>query len=440
MAIIFVWVSSNLFHIGWNGNYELWVLNPIATIPIAHGIWDPDFSSALSGKSHGQMGKLCFQYTIVLSSGIYNWLYTVGFNSVFHLYNFVIICELLAVISIPLGKVHLIYNEELLHWVTLNKPSAKGILTSGLHNLHKKLALDIKVHPLLQVFVAYFDLGSLRLNFHTGTIIGFLSIAWCGHLVDYAIPISRGINVYWLNTLRLPSLKALFRYFPFYTNNFILTFLGGLKSNTISLYLTDIAHHHLGVGILFVWASHLYLSLYKGFGHRIGDVFVNGNSGPMIEPLAKSLQLQLSLALAGCCLITSVLAQQMYSLTPYLYLSYDYIRTVALYLHHSWIASFLMMGTFAHAGIFLIRDYAKYVIGRICPHKGAIISLNSWICLWLGFHTLGVYIHNDTAFAFCEQEKQILNFVDRIFEKHSINVWHLDVGLSFQKSVLSLLA
>ena len=33
---------------------------------------------------------------------------------------------------------------------------------------------------------------------------------------------------------------------------------GGLKSNTISLYLTDIAHHHLGVGILFVLSSHLY--------------------------------------------------------------------------------------------------------------------------------------------------------------------------------------
>jgi photosystem I P700 chlorophyll a apoprotein A2 len=131
----------------------------------------------------------------------------------------------------------------------------------------------------------------------------------------------------------------------------------------------------------------------------------------MIRPQAKSLQLQLSLALAGCCIITSVLAQQMYSLTPYLYLSYDYTLTVALYLHHSWIASFLMMATFAHAGIFLIRDYTStpnIVIGRIVPHKGAILSHLSWICLWLGFHTLGVYIHNDTAFAFCEQEKQIL--------------------------------
>ena len=290
LAIIFLWVSRNLFHIGWNGNYELWVKNPIATIPIAHGIWDPHFGLSISDAYSS--GKS--DYTIVLSySGIYNWLYTLGFNSVFHLYNFVMICELLAVISIPLGKVHLIYLEDTLQWCvivgfTLNLELLAAKDLEIIH-LHKKLALDIKVGPIFiwpfKLFVAYFDLGNLRLNFHTGIIIGFLSIAWCGHLVHVAIPISRGIQgVYWSISL-----------YPFYTGNWvlysldidnsgcqwfhlslyltdiahhqigpmapILTFLGGLKSNTISLYLTDIAHHHLGVGILFVWASHVYLSL-----------------------------------------------------------------------------------------------------------------------------------------------------------------------------------
>ena len=116
LAIIFLWVSRNLFHIGWNGNYELWVKNPIATIPIAHGIWDPHFGLSISDAYSS--GKS--DYTIVLSySGIYNWLYTLGFNSVFHLYNFVMICELLAVISIPLGKVHLIYLEDTLQWCVI---------------------------------------------------------------------------------------------------------------------------------------------------------------------------------------------------------------------------------------------------------------------------------------------------------------------------------
>ena len=41
-------------------------------------------------------------------------------------------------------------------------------------------------------------------------------------------------------------------------------------------------------------------------------------------------------------------------------------------------------------------------------HRAAVISHLSWICLWLGFHTLGLYIHNDTAFAFCVIDTQIL--------------------------------
>ncbi len=434
LAIIFVWVSRNIFHIGWNPNYELWILNPKATISIAHGIWDPAYLAYGKG-----------DYTIVLSSGIYNWLYTVGFNSVARLYNSLVICDTLAVISIPLGKVHLIYNEELLHWLTLNKfvPTLKQID-----------ALDIKLHPLTW---PVFDLTkwvtqmpNLRLNLHTGIITGFFSIAWCGHLVDYAIPISRGIIVHWLklNTIPLNSKWLMLLYYPFYTNSFsndknnhifrstvaagqaILTFSSGLKSNTISLHLTDIAHHHLAVGILFVWAGHLSSSgLQQMQAHKIRNLFVNGSPRSMIRPLALSLQLQLSLALAGCCLITSVLASQMYSLTPYLYLSYDYITTVALYLHHSWIASFLMMGTFAHAALFLIRDYDSAAIGRILSHKGAIISHLSWICLWLGFHTLGVYIHNDTASAFCEQEKQIL--IEPVFAQIAMAVkYSTNVGAS----------
>jgi photosystem I P700 chlorophyll a apoprotein A2 len=41
-------------------------------------------------------------------------------------------------------------------------------------------------------------------------------------------------------------------------------------------------------------------------------------------------------------------------------------------------------------------------------HKEAIISHLSWVSLFLGFHTLGLYIHNDTVVAFGQPEKQIL--------------------------------
>ena len=122
--------------------------------------------------------------------------------------------------------------------------------------------------------------------------------------------------------------------------------------------------------------------------------------------LPNSPHLHLSFGLLGFSLITSLLPVQMYSLTPSFYLSYDSRSTIALSQHHSSMVSIFMIGSFAHSALFLRRDYRlarQNLIGRICPHHDAISSHLSWISLWLGFHTLGVYIHNDTAFAFCEQ-------------------------------------
>merc|ERR1712166_1417746 len=48
------------------------------------------------------------------------------------------------------------------------------------------------------------------------------------------------------------------------------------------------------------------------------------------------------------------------------------------------------------------------VLARMLQHKEAIISHLSWVSLFLGFHTLGLYIHNDTCVAFGTPEKQIL--------------------------------
>jgi photosystem I P700 chlorophyll a apoprotein A2 len=44
----------------------------------------------------------------------------------------------------------------------------------------------------------------------------------------------------------------------------------------------------------------------------------------------------------------------------------------------------------------------------VLEHKEAIISHLSWVSLFLGFHTLGLYVHNDVVVAFGTPEKQIL--------------------------------
>ena len=41
-------------------------------------------------------------------------------------------------------------------------------------------------------------------------------------------------------------------------------------------------------------------------------------------------------------------------------------------------------------------------------HKATIISHLCWVTLWLGFHTLLVYAHNDAVNAFGEADKQLI--------------------------------
>ena len=57
-------------------------------------------------------------------------------------------------------------------------------------------------------------------------------------------------------------------------------------------------------------------------------------------------------------------------------------------------------------GYILLKNALGQLI--LLEHKEAIISHLSWVSLFLGFHTLGLYIHNDTMLAFGTPEKQIL--------------------------------
>ena len=369
LAIIFIWIASIHFHVGANGNYQLWTQNPINTIPIAHAVFDPHF--ALSEITNN-----------IAHSGIYNVLYTLGFSSVSQIYNVVIGCELLALASIGLAFIHLIY-------------------------------LDASLPVDMLPSTVYFDLGGQRLNFHTGVLVGFTSIAWAGHLVHVAIPVSKGVAfksdvAHADHNFHATSYTGNWAYdiasmdkdenifgTPAHAGSSVITFFGGLKPDTMSLYLTDIAHHHLAIGVLFVLLSHVYASMYKAFRFP-------GASTPWAAALQNSLHLQLSLACTALSVITSAVAAQVSLSTPYVYLSYDYVTTTALYVHHQYIAAFLMMGGMSHAAIYIINS------GNINKMKAQLISHLSWVCLFLGFHTLGIYIHNDTVSAFGQASSQIL--------------------------------
>ena len=131
----------------------------------------------------------------------------------------------------------------------------------------------------------------------------------------------------------------------------ILTFLGGFHPQTESLWLTDMAHHHLAIAVIFIVAGHMYRTNW-GIGHSIKDI-LNAHRPPsgklgaghknLYDTVNNSLHFQLGLALASLGVITSLVAQHMYALPPYAFIAKDYTTQAALYTHHQYIAGFLAM-------------------------------------------------------------------------------------------------
>ncbi|KAL2224153.1 UNVERIFIED_CONTAM: Photosystem I chlorophyll a apoprotein A1 [Sesamum indicum] len=228
----------------------------------------------------------------------------------------------------------------------------------------------------------------------------------------------------------------------------ILTLLGGFHPQTQSLWLTDIAHHHLAIAFIFLVAGHMYRTNF-GIGHSIKDLLDahippggrlgRGHKG-LYDTINNSLHFQLGLALASLGVITSLVAQHMYSLPAYAFIAQDFTTQAALYTHHQYIAGFIMTGAFAHGAIFFIRDYnpeqnEDNVLARMLDHKEAIISHLSWASLFLGFHTLGLYVHNDVMLAFGTPEKQIL--IEPIFfheRLYPLSKYGFDQNLLFRST------
>ncbi|KAF3670885.1 Photosystem I chlorophyll a apoprotein A1 [Capsicum annuum] len=136
-----------------------------------------------------------------------------------------------------------------------------------------------------------------------------------------------------------------------------------IRSSNWGLWLTDIAHHHLAIAILFLIVGHMYKTNW-GIGHGLKDI-LEAHKGPftsqgykgLYEILTTSWNAQLSLNLAMLGSLTIVVAHHMYSIPPYPYLATDYGTQLSLFTHHIWIGGFLIVGVAAHAFIFMVRDY-----------------------------------------------------------------------------------
>jgi photosystem I P700 chlorophyll a apoprotein A1 len=145
-----------------------------------------------------------------------------------------------------------------------------------------------------------------------------------------------------------------------------------------------------------------------GIGHSMKEI-LEAHKGPLTgeghkglyEILTTSWHAQLSINLAMMGSLSIIVAHHMYAMPPYPYIGIDYATQLSLFTHHMWIGGFCVTGAGAHASIFMVRDYSPVqsynnLLDRVLRHRDAIISHLNWVCIFLGTHSFGLYVHNDT--------------------------------------------
>nr|UNJ15771.1 photosystem I P700 chlorophyll a apoprotein A1 [Cyanidioschyzonaceae sp. 2] len=381
LAIIFIWLSGMYFHGARFSNYVAWLSNPTGIKPSAQVVWPIVGQQILNADVGGGMQG------IQITSGLFQ-----------------------------LWRASGIVNELQLYVTAIGGLVMAGLMMfAGWFHYHKAA-------PKLE----WFQNVESMLNHHLAGLLGLGSLSWAGHQIHVSLPVNKLLDAgvapssiplpheFILNRNLMAELYPSFQQglAPFFTLNWkqysdILTFKGGLSPVTGGLWLTDVAHHHLAIAVLFIVAGHMYRTNW-GIGHSMKQL-LEAHKGPLTgeghkglyEVLTTSWHANLAINLAMLGSLSIIVAHHMYSMPPYPYLATDYPTQLSLFTHHMWIGGFCIVGAGAHAAIYMVRDYSptvnyNNVLDRMIRHRDAIISHLNWVCIFLGTHSFGLYIHNDT--------------------------------------------
>lgn len=381
LSVIFLWLSGMYFHGARFSNYVAWLSNPTGIKPSAQVVWPIVGQEILNGDVGGG-----FQGVQVTSGWFQLWRAS-GITTEFQLY-----CTAIG------GLV-----------------MAALMLFAGWFHYHKAA-------PKLE----WFQNVESMMNHHLAGLLGLGCLGWAGHQIHLSLPINKlldsGVSPqeiplpheFLINRELMAQLYPSFSkgLVPFFTLNWaeysdFLTFKGGLNPVTGGLWLSDTAHHHLALAVLFLAAGHMYRTNW-GIGHSMKEILEahkgpftgNGHEG-LYEILTTSWHAQLAINLAMMGSLSIIVAHHMYAMPPYPYIATDYPTQLSLFTHHMWIGGFCIVGAGAHASIFMVRDYNpaenyNNLLDRVIRHRDAIVSHLNWVCIFLGFHSFGLYIHNDT--------------------------------------------
>ena len=138
---IFFWALALYFHVAWTGNYELWILNPLDTLPIAHSLSDSQFGNILFDS--------CF---VKFISGLYHILLTIGVTINDQIYAIAFLFQLLSLVSLLLSYLSSVSFDSIIETVALEaSPSIKYLNKnkSPLYRATMKIILFALTSPLV---------------------------------------------------------------------------------------------------------------------------------------------------------------------------------------------------------------------------------------------------------------------------------------------------
>ena len=348
-----------LFHGTYFSNYQEWLRNSTHAKPSAQSIWYIVSQDILNTDAGGYFQGL---YT---SSGFFNLWRTQGMVSNSHLKSTSLVSLFISLLLLGLA-----------YYVT--------------HAATSKFVPKLFTFKLLSV------------------LAGLASLSWSGHLVHVSAPINKlskvGIEPSLIQRPQdLLSRSLMCEVYPEFgqfsypsllplqsSKTLISTLINGHYNFTGSIPIPLVASHHFYLGIVLI---------------LLGLIASSHAPGRLIKELssaALSPNWNLVLALNLLLLATSsfLYAHSIYSSPVYPYLSFDYLTLTSIYCHHMWIGGLFMIGYGAHAAIYLVSNLTTSqnpsFISVLLSHRDLITGHLVWVVLFLGLHSFGLYIHNDT--------------------------------------------
>jgi photosystem I P700 chlorophyll a apoprotein A1 len=252
---------------------------------------------------------------------------------------------------------------------------------------------------------------------HMSILLGLGSLSWSGHQIHISGPLTNlvgcGVDpslipnpseMLFLKVMALSDHDFAERY-AFYGQAISKGFFKLVSLNSAiqgyGLTTTILSAHHIAVGGCFVLSGILFY-LGGGAPKESFETFKN----PRISSLVKSWHCALAVNLSVMSTVCLLISHSSLFIPVYPHLVTDFPTSFSIFCHHSWISSILIVGASSHLSIAVLSELfvshqktkqtSYHYLFKILSHRDILIGHLIWATIFIGLHSFGAYIHNDT--------------------------------------------